>query len=145
MPPRVVLDRAAFDVIDTPAGAQLRHLLRQIVFRHGEVCCSAVTLAAVCSDPERAQRAIRVVARDRGGQRVLVVPTDERLAVVVGAIMEATGAPIERIADAHVVAAAFGSSTSLVITDDPAGISALATALPGTRVLVREPTRLVVD
>jgi hypothetical protein len=102
-----------------------------------------VTLAAICRDPERGRRALRAVARDRGGQRVLVVPTDERLARIVGAILHASGASVERIAAAHVVAVAFGSATSLVITGDPSGISSLATALQGTRVLVREPTRLV--
>jgi predicted nucleic acid-binding protein len=134
-----VLDAVAFDVIDSADGAQLRYLLRNIVGRGGEVRCSAVTLAEVCQGRARTRRAEVAVSRDRGGKRVLVVPTDERLAKLVGAILHATSRSSDAMADAHVVAACAGAEAAIVITSDPHDIAALATAIPGTRVTTRHP------
>jgi predicted nucleic acid-binding protein len=136
---RAVLDAAAFDVIDTDEGRAVRHLLRRVLERGGDVRCSAVTLAEVCRGRARTRRAEVAVARDRGGQRVLVVPTDERLAKLVGAILHTTGSSSERIADAHVVAACTGVDAAVVITSDPDDLRELAAAIPGTRVVTRSP------
>jgi predicted nucleic acid-binding protein len=134
-----VLDAAAFDVIDTTKGAQLRYLLRSIVDRGGDVRCAAVTLAEVCRGPARTRRVEVAITRDRGGQRVLVLPTDERLAKIVGNLMNTTGRSSEAIADAHVVAVCAGTEAAIVITSDPEDITGLAEAIPGTRVMTRHP------
>jgi predicted nucleic acid-binding protein len=135
----VVLDAAAFDVIDTAEGARLRQLLRSVLERGGDVRCAAVTLAEVCRGFNRTRRAEAAVARDRGGQRVLVVPTDERLAKLVGALLHNAGRSSDALADAHVVAACATSETALVVTSDPDDIEALAGGIPGTRVVTRPP------
>jgi predicted nucleic acid-binding protein len=137
-----VLDAAAFDVIDTEGGAQLRQLLRSILQRGGDVRCAAVTLAEVCRGRTRTRRVEVAVTRDRGGQRVLVVPTDERLAKLVGAILHAVGRSSDAIADAHVVAVCAGVDAALVITSDPEDIAELSTAVPGTRIITRRPQDL---
>lgn len=142
MTTRAVLDAAAFDVIDTADGRQLRHLLRRIVQRGGDVRCAAVTLAEVCRGTARTRRAEVAVSRDRGGQRIIVVPTDERLAKLVGAILHTTASDSQRLGDAHVVAVCAGAERAVVITSDPSDIAELATAIPGTRVLARLPTHL---
>jgi hypothetical protein len=80
------------------------------------------------------------LARRRGGQRIRVVPTDERFAKLVGAILRDTGSGSERIADAHVIAACATVDTALVLTADPDDIAALATAIPGTRIVTRDPS-----
>ena len=134
-----VLDAAAFAVIDGPEGAQLRQLLRGVLARGGDVRCAAVTLAEVSRGPARTRRAEVAVSRDRGGQRVLVVPTDERLAKLVGAVLHATGSSSEAMADAHVVAVCAGVDAAVVITSDPDDIGQLADAIPGTRVVTRRP------
>jgi hypothetical protein len=81
------------------------------------------------------------VARDRGGTRLTVVPTDERLAKLVGAILHGSGSGSERLADAHVVAVCAYADAALVITADPTDIQLLAAALPGTRIVTRDPVR----
>ncbi|MGH9063248.1 MAG: type II toxin-antitoxin system VapC family toxin [Acidimicrobiales bacterium] len=134
-----VLDAAAFDVIDTAEGAQLRHLLRSVLDRGGDVRCAAVTLAEVCRGPDRTRRVEVAVTRDRGGQRVLVVPTDERLAKLVGTVLHAAGRSSDAMADAHVVAVCAGADAVVVVTSDPEDIAELATAIPGTRVMTRRP------
>jgi len=134
-----VLDAAAFDVIDTAEGAPLRHLLRRVLQRGGDVRCAAVTLAEVCRGPARTRRAEVAVSRDRGGQRVLVVPTDERLAKLVGAVLHTAGRSSETMADAHVVAVCAGLDAVVVITSDPGDIAELATAIPATRIVTRRP------
>lgn len=139
---RAVLDAGAFDVIDTAEGRQLRHLLRRIVETGGDVRCAAVTLAEVCRGTARTRRAEVAVSRDRGGQRVIVVATDERLAKLVGAILHTTASDSKRLGDAHVVAVCAGAERAVVLTSDPSDITELATAVPGTRVLVRAPTHL---
>ncbi|MGQ0844860.1 MAG: type II toxin-antitoxin system VapC family toxin [Sporichthyaceae bacterium] len=135
----VVLDAAAFDVLDTPAGAFLREVLRQASERGEDVYCAAVTLAEVCRGLARTRRVEAALARSRGGRRILVVPTDERFAKLVGAILHETGRGSEDIADAHVVAACAGFEAAVVITADPDDMAALATAIPGTRVVARRP------
>jgi predicted nucleic acid-binding protein len=134
-----VLDAGAFDVLDTSEGAQLRQLLRSVLRRGGDVRCAAVTLAEVCRGPARTRRAEVAVSRDRGGQRIRVVPTDERLAKLVGTVLNAVGRSSDAIADAHVVAICATADTAVVITSDPDDISDLATAVPGTRIVVRRP------
>lgn len=104
--------------------------------------CAAVTLAEVCRGTARTRRAEVAVSRDRGGQRVIVVATDERLAKLVGAILHTTASDSKRLGDAHVVAVCAGAERAVVLTSDPSDITELATAVPGTRVLVRAPTHL---
>jgi hypothetical protein len=137
-----VLDAAAFDVIDTAEGASLRALLREVLRRGGEVRCAAVTLAEVCRGVPRTRRVEVAVARDRGGQRVVVVPTDERLAKLVGAILNTTGRDSEAIANAHVVAVCPPADAAVVITSDPDDIAELAGAVPGTRIVARRPQEI---
>lgn len=134
-----VLDAAAFDVIDRAEGAALRHLLRTVLERGGDVRCAAVTLAEVCRGPARTRRVEVAVARDRGGQRILVVPTDAKLAKLVGAVLQAADRGSDAMADAHVVAVCAAVDRAVVLTSDPDDISALAAAIPGTRVIARSP------
>jgi len=72
-------------------------------------------------------------------QAIRVLPTDERLAKLVGAILHDTGSGSERLADAHVVAACATSDMAIVLTVDPSDVAALATALPGVRIVTRNP------
>lgn len=134
-----VLDAAAFDVIDRAEGAALRHLLRTILERGGDVRCAAVTLAEVCRGPARTRRVEVAVARDRGGQRILVVPTDAKLAKLVGAVLHAADRGSDAMADAHVLAVCAAVEAAVVITADPDDINALAAGIPGTRVIIRTP------
>lgn len=134
-----VLDVAAFDVIDTPEGAALRQLLRSVLTRGGDVRCAAVTLAEVCRGPARTRRAEVAVSRDRGGQRIMVVPTDEHLAKVVGGVLHAARRASDAPADAHVVAVCAAADVAVVITSDPDDIGELATGVPGTRIVTRSP------
>ncbi len=134
-----VLDAAAFDVLDRSEGAALRHLLRVVLVSGGEVRCAAVTLAEVCRGPARTRRAEAAIARDRGGQRILVVPTDFRLAKLVGAVLHSAGHGSESIADAHVIAVCASFDAAIVITSDPDDIAELASGVPGTRIVARAP------
>jgi predicted nucleic acid-binding protein len=128
-------------VIDTDRGRQLRALLRRTFEHGGDACCAAVTLAEVCRGRDRTRRVEAGIARDRGGQRLTVVPTDERLAKLVGAILHGSGSGSERLADAHVVAVCARADAAIVITADPADIGLLASVLPGTRIVTRHPAR----
>ena len=126
-------------VIDTAQGAGLRHLLRGVLSRGGDVRVAAVTLAEVSRGVARTGRADAAVARDRGGARMLVVPTDERLARLVGSVLHAAGRGSEDIADAHVIAVCAGVQAAVVVTGDADDILALASAVPATRVVTRRP------
>ncbi|MGH3615249.1 MAG: PIN domain-containing protein [Pseudonocardia sp.] len=139
MTARIVLDASAFDVLDTFAGAELRGLIRRASARGTDTCCAAVTLAEVCRGTARTRRIEVGLTRDRGGRRIRVVPTDERLAKLVGAILNDTKRGSEHIADAHVVAVCAGAEHAVVVTVDPADITALAVAVPGVRIVTRKP------
>jgi hypothetical protein len=80
MTTRVVLDAAAFDVLQTEPGRKLRTLLRDRVERGGEMYCAAVTLAEVGRGTRRTREVEAALARRHGGQRIRVVPTDAKLA-----------------------------------------------------------------
>ncbi len=138
----VVLDAGAFDHLDSQTGQGLRGLLRRTAERGGTVVCAAVTLAEVCRGQARTRRVEAALARDRGGQRIRVVPTDERLAKLVGTILHATESGTDRLADAHVVAVCAGSDTAVVVTSDSTDITALSRAVPGARILARHPVSL---
>jgi len=139
----IVLDAGAFDHLDVASGRGLRALLRSAVGRGGHVSCAAVTLAEVCRGPQRTRRLEAALARDRGGQRIRVVPTDERLAKLVGMILYTTEHGSAKIADAHVVAVCADSDAAVIVTTDPGDIIELASATPGTRVVVRNPSSLL--
>lgn len=139
MSQRTVLDAAAFDVLDTAKGARVRALLERTAVEGGEIWCAAVTLAEVCRGTARTRRVEAALARNRGGQRIRVLPTDERLAKLVGAILYETGSGSERLGDAHVVAVCAGADSAVVFTSDPDDIAILAVAIPGTRVVIRDP------
>ncbi len=136
----VVLDAAAFDVIDTADGRRLRGYLKVALQRGGEVRCAAVTLAEVCRGLERTRRVESALRRQRSGQRIRVVSTDERLAKLVGAILHTTASGSERLADAHAVAVCADANLAVVVTSDPDDIEELASAIPGTRVVTRRPS-----
>lgn len=104
--------------------------------------CAAVTLAEVCRGPAKARRVEVALTRDRSGQRIRVVPTDERLATLVGTILHATSSASDRLADAHVVAVCARNDGAVVVTDDPDDITALSVAAPGTRIVARRPSSL---
>jgi predicted nucleic acid-binding protein len=137
--PFVVLDAAAFDVLDTPRGSDLRALLRRAAERGGRVSCAAVTLAEVCRGLARTRQTEAALARSHGGQRIRVVATDERLAKLVGAILHQAGRASDLIADAHVVAVCAPADAALILTEDPDDIAQLAVALPGCRIVTRRP------
>lgn len=136
----VVLDAAAFDVIDRAEGAALRHFLRAVLERGGVVRCAAVTLAELCRGAERTRRTEQAIARNRGGQQIHVLLTDIRLAKLVGALLHRADRGSEAIADAHVVAVCAEADAAVVITEDPTDIIELAAGLPGTRILARRPS-----
>ncbi len=140
MNPAVVLDAAAFDVLDSRAGAPLRGLLREAATSGSPVCCAAVTLAELCRGVARTRRVEAALAREYGGRRVVAEPTDVPLAKLVGSVLYHAGADSSMIADAHVVAvAASVADAAIVVTGDPSDIRRLADALPGARILVRSP------
>ncbi|MFN2497200.1 MAG: PIN domain-containing protein [Pseudonocardiaceae bacterium] len=136
----VVLDAAAFDVLDSQRATGMRALLRRTIDTGGEVRCAAVTLAEVCRGVARTRRVEAALARRGGGQRIRIVPTDERFAKLVGAILHDTGSGSERIADAHVVAACTTADAAIVLTADPRDVAALAAAVPATRIVTRDPS-----
>jgi hypothetical protein len=76
----------------------------------------------------------------RDGQRIRIVPTDERLAKLVGAVLHAAERGSEALADAHVVAVCAASDAAVVVSSDPDDIAALAPGVPGVRIIVRRPT-----
>lgn len=136
---RIVLDASAFDLLDTAQGRGLRALLLDTVARGGKICCAAVTLAEVCRGTARTRRVESALTRDYGGQRIQVIPTDERFAKLVGVILHGTKSGSERLGDAHVVAVCADADSAVVLTSDPDDIAALATAVPGTRIQIRDP------
>lgn len=138
----VVLDAAAFDHLDSASGGGLRALLRRTVERGGDVSCAAVTLAEVCRGTAQTRRIEAALARDWGGHRVRVVPTDERLAKLVGAILHSRDSASDLLADAHVVAVCARSDAAVVVTADPDDIVALGAAVPATRIITRSPAAL---
>jgi predicted nucleic acid-binding protein len=113
--------------------------LEEAVVEGGEICCSAVTLAEVCRGTARTRRVEATLARNRGVQHIRAVPTDERLAKLVGTILYETDSGSERLGDAHVVAVCAGADVAVVVTSDPGDIAALATAVRGTRILISGP------
>jgi len=134
---RVVLDAAGLDEIASrPA---LRALLRSVAEREGEVWCAAVTIAEVARGTARRARVHQALATRHGGQRVRVADTDQRLALLVGAILHGADRGSEDIADAHVVAVCAPAEVALVITSDPDDINGLATHVPGVRITCRRP------
>ncbi|HZC42252.1 MAG TPA: hypothetical protein VE343_16355 [Streptosporangiaceae bacterium] len=139
MTPLVVLDAAAFDVLGTKRGKALLSLLERTAQRGGRVRCAAVTLAEVCRGRARTSQAEASLARTHGGQRIRVIPTDERLAKLVGAILHQAGQGSEKIADAHVVAVCAPAAAAIVVTGDPDDIAELAPAVPGCRIVTRHP------
>jgi predicted nucleic acid-binding protein len=130
----VVLDAAAFDGLDTVAGARVLAILREAASRRRKVLCAAATLAEVCRGVKRTRRVESALARKHGGERIRIVPTNARLAKLVGAILHDTANDSTRIADAHVVAVSAGADAALVITSDPGDIVNLSSAVPGTRI-----------
>jgi predicted nucleic acid-binding protein len=133
----VVLDAAAFDALDERADETLRRLVRRIGPRDVEVRCAALTLAEVCRGTARTRRIEVALAQDRGGWRIDVVPTDERLAKSVGRILHTAKADSCHLADAHVVALCADADRAVVITSDPDDINHLAVNLPAVRVVTR--------
>ena len=131
MSPAIVLDAGAFDVLDTSTGTALRALLRRAAERGSETKSPAVVLAEVCRGAARTRRVEAALARDRDGQRIRIVPTDERLAKLVGAVLYAAGRGSEALADAHVVAVCAASDAAVVVSSDPDDIAALAPGVPG--------------
>jgi predicted nucleic acid-binding protein len=136
---RVVLDAGAFDGLDQPGTHKLWALIERSISRDGDLCCAAVTLAEVCRGTARTRRVEAISARTHGGARVQVVPTDERLAKLVGAILHETGKGSEMLGDAHAVAVCAGADNAIVVTSDPDDISMLATAVRGVRIVTRTP------
>lgn len=136
---RVVLDAGAFDVLDQPRSHKLWALIERSIGRDGDLCCAAVTLAEVCRGTARTRRIESTLARSHGPARIQVIPTDERLAKLVGAILHDTSSGSEMLGDAHVVAVCSGADTAVVVTSDPDDISTLAAAIRGVRIVTRTP------
>ena len=139
----VVLDAAAFDVLDTADGQGLRGFLRQAVRGGGEIRVAAVTVGEVARGTARTRAVESALARRHEGRRIEVVPTDLPLAKAVGRLLHAGGLGSEHLGDAHVVAVAAAFETVFVITSDADDIRALAEAVPATRVLTRRPDQLI--
>jgi predicted nucleic acid-binding protein len=135
----LVLDAAAFDTLVGGATEMTRALFRRITGRGGEVRCAAVTLAEVCRGSARTRQVEAALARRDDGQRIRMIPTDERLAKLVGSVLYASRSGSERLADAHVVAICADADVAVVLTSDPDDIVALSAAVPGIRIVVRRP------
>jgi predicted nucleic acid-binding protein len=137
---RVVLDAAG--LAEVPTSTALRALLRRTAERGGQVWCAAVTIAEVARGPARTARVHVVLGRRFGGRRILVQPTDERLALLVGALLHDSGRGSHDLADAHVVAVCAPAAVALVVTSDPDDIAAIGGHLPGVRIRCVRPDRL---
>lgn len=98
-----------------------------------------MTLAEVCRGRARTRRVEAALVRPRGGRRIRVVPADEQLAKLVGAVLHDTRSGREMLADAHVVAVCAGTENAVVVTIDPHDIARLATAVRGVRIVTRAP------
>jgi hypothetical protein len=109
-----------------------------MLFLVGVVCSHRSLARPVVKTPTAptapTHRVEAALARTQGGQRVLVVPTEERLAKLVGAILHVTTSDSDKLADAHVVAVAFATDVALVVPSGPEDIVELAVAVPATRV-----------
>ena len=68
-----------------------------------------------------------------------MIPTDVRLAKLVGAVLHSAERGSESLAGAHVVAVCAEFNAAVVITSDPSDITELAGAVPGTRIIARPP------
>ena len=137
---RVVLDAAGLD--EVPTNTALRALLRRTAERGGQVWCAAVTIAEVARGPASVARGHGVLGRRFGGRRILVQSTDERLALLVGALLYDSGRVSDDLADAHVVAVCAPAAVALVVTSDPDDIAAIGDHLPGVRIRCVRPGRL---
>jgi predicted nucleic acid-binding protein len=133
----VVLDAAAFDTLAGPPGEPMRAFLLTTTARGAKVRCAAITLAEVCRGTARTRRVEATLRRDRGGWRIEVVPTDERLAKAVGQLLHAAKLDSCHLADAHVVALCAQADRAVVITSDPDDISHLAANVPAIRIVTR--------
>lgn len=69
----------------------------------------------------------------------MVIPTEERLAKLVGRVLHRAARASDAIADAHVVAVCAAAEVALVVTSHPGDISELAAGVPGTRIVTRRP------
>ena len=69
-------------------------------------------------------------------------PTDERLALLVGALLYDSERVSDDLADAHVVAVCAPAAVALVVTPDPDDIAAVGGHLPGVRIRCVQPDRL---
>jgi hypothetical protein len=135
----VVLDAAAFDVLDQPSGGDLVTLLLRRVPHGVEARCAAVTLAEVCRTRGRTQRIEAALQRCRDDHAITIVDTDKVLAKAVGRLLGEAGRDSCHLADAHVVALCADADTAVVITTDPDDINHLASSLRGVRVITRSP------
>jgi predicted nucleic acid-binding protein len=134
---RVVLDAAGFDEMRTP---EFRAFLRGAVARGVQVWCAAVTVAEVARGAARSAQVHAALTQRHGGRTILVQPTDERLAFLVGALLNDSGRGSAALADAHVVSVCAPAAVALVITSDPDDIAAIGAYLPGTRITCVRPT-----
>jgi hypothetical protein len=83
-----------------------------------------------------------VLARGVDGDPIRIVPTDQRLATMVGDVLYRAKADSAALADAHVVAvAASVAETAVVVTADPGDILRLSASVPAARIVTRHPAR----
>ena len=136
---RVVLDAAAFDSLNTRAGAKLRDLLARTINRGAEVWCAAVTLAEVARGTARTREVETILSRKHGGEQIRVLATDEEIAKQVGGILHVAHKGSGAIADAHVIATCIPADVAIVITSDPDDIAELSAAVPGVKIMPRRP------
>ena len=140
----LVLDAAGLEAVSAARPpAMMRALLGEAHRRGREVLAPSLVCAEVARGPKPTRALEAAVARHdrhRGEQPpVKLVDTDFGLARQVGAILHASRSGSDRIVDAHVVAVCVPSGGGLVVTRDPGGIAALATAVPAARIRVVNP------
>lgn len=136
----VILDAAAFDVLDRSDGESLRELMRTTWKNEGEVKTAAVTLAEVCRGTARTRRVEAILARQYDGRTIAIVGTDAELAKMVGGILFGAKVDSSMIVDGYAVAvAALTSAFAIVVTADPDDIARLAAQVPGVRIVTRSP------
>ncbi|MGI9016731.1 MAG: type II toxin-antitoxin system VapC family toxin [Euzebya sp.] len=121
----------------------VRALLREAHRRDRDVIVPAVVCAEICRGAART-RQVEVALGRRGGRdddrpAVAIVVGDLAVAKGVGAILHASDAGSEDLADAHVVQACVSAGGGLVVTADPDDIRRLAEAVPGIRIVTRSP------
>lgn len=141
MTPPVILDAAGLDALTRrPLPDHVHGLLTTTVLRGAVVLAPAIVCAEAMRGRARTRAIDAALARHLPGgrgPRIVVVPTDLALARQVGAILHATGRTSADMVDAHVVATAVPYGGAVILTSDPDAINALATAVPGTRVVAR--------